>query len=229
VTYPYTRRSPRWHWLCLLLSALLLLSACDLPPTPPQPVPGALRWRVQIADKQNATPVFVANVLVYLVGADHAIYALDAATGRQRWRTQLGAAGAFVSAVADGAVYIMGITRAPSLTYMIYALDATTGTKRWRVQSRQSPSVDATVANGLVYFGDWSGPVFALDAATGAQRWQAQDSANLYAAPAVVNGTVYDVSRVDNGSVVALDATTGALRWQAQAGSGGRGSLRWLI
>jgi eukaryotic-like serine/threonine-protein kinase len=208
---------PRWRQLAsLLLCALLLLNACDLAPTPPKPVPGALRWRVQIADTQRATPVFVAHGLVYLAGADHAVYALDAATGKQHWRTELGVAAGFVSAVADGAVYVMALDQAP-YAYAIYALDATTGAKRWHIQTRQSPSVDAAVANGLVYFGEWSGPVFALDAATGAQRWQG-DGANQYAAPAVANGTLYDVSKIDNGAVVALDAATGAERWQVQAG-----------
>jgi eukaryotic-like serine/threonine-protein kinase len=217
VTRPRTRISPRWRPLAsLLLGALLLLTACDLPLTPPKPVPGALRWRVQIADTQRATPVFVANGLVYLAGADHAVYALDAATGKQHWRTDLGAA-AFVSAVADGAVYVMALDQEP-YAYAIYALDAATGAKRWHIQTRQSPSVDATVANGLVYFGEWSGPVFALDAATGAQRWQG-DGANQYAAPAVANGTLYDISKIDNGAVVAIDAATGIQRWQVQAGA----------
>jgi outer membrane protein assembly factor BamB len=110
VARPGTPTSPRWRLgVSLLLGALLLLNACDAPWTPPKPVPGALRWRVQMTDKQNATPVFVANGLAYLAGADHAIYALDAATGKQHWRTDIGAAGAFVSAVADGAVYVMAL------------------------------------------------------------------------------------------------------------------------
>jgi outer membrane protein assembly factor BamB len=219
VTRPDTPTSPRWRLgVSLLLGALLLLTACDAPwAPPPKPVPGALRWRVQIADTQRATPVFVANSLVYLAGADHAVYALDAATGKQHWRTDLGVAAAFVSAVADGAVYVMALDQAP-YAYAIYALDAATGAKRWHIQPHQSPSVDAAVANGLVYFGEWSGPVFALDAATGAQRWQG-DGANQYAAPAVANGTIYDVSKIDNGAVVALDAATGAERWQVQVGT----------
>jgi len=147
----YTRASPHRSLLIhLFLGAVLLLSACDLQPTPPHPVPGALRWRVQMTDTQRATPVFVANGLVYLAGADHAVYALDAATGAQHWRTGLGAAGAFVSAVANGAVYVMALDQTPTLAYAIYALDATTGAQRWHVQQRQSPSVDATVANGLM-------------------------------------------------------------------------------
>jgi outer membrane protein assembly factor BamB len=180
----YTRASPHRSLLIhLFLGAVLLLSACDLQPTPPHPVPGALRWRVQMTDTQRATPVFVANGLVYLAGADHAVYALDAATGAQHWRTGLGAAGAFVSAVANGAVYVMALDQTPTLAYAIYALDATTGAQRWHVQQRQSPSVDATVANGLIYFGAWSGPAFALDTATGAQRWQAQDDRMGFSPP----------------------------------------------
>ncbi|HEY7021544.1 MAG TPA: PQQ-binding-like beta-propeller repeat protein, partial [Ktedonobacterales bacterium] len=89
MTRPYISTSPRWsQFATLLLGAVLLLSACDLPPTPPKPVPGALRWRVQIADTQRATPVFLANGLVYLAGADHAVYALDATTGKQHWRME---------------------------------------------------------------------------------------------------------------------------------------------
>jgi outer membrane protein assembly factor BamB len=100
VTRPSRRIPTRWPRLypltCMfLLGALLLLSACDLSP-PPHPAPGSLRWRVHMTDTQRATPVFVANGLVYPAGSDHVIYALDAATDEQRWRTQLGVAAAFV-------------------------------------------------------------------------------------------------------------------------------------
>src|SRR5215469_1963263 len=209
-----------------LLGALLLLSACTtLTPRPTTSLrPGTLRWRVQITDKVRATPVFVAHGVLYLDGGDHAIYALDAATGAQRWRANLGAALALVSAVADGVVYVMGLDQTGSDSqasdaYAIYALDAATGALRWHVRTHDSPSIDAAVANGLVYFGAWSHPVFALDTATGIQRWQAQTDNTAYAAPAVANGVLYDISGAGNGSVVALDAATGALRWRTQTGS----------
>src|SRR5690348_569778 len=123
-----------------LLGALLLLSAC-ITARPTTPRPGSLRWRVQITDTQRATPVFVANGVLYLGGRDHAIYALDAATGTQRWRAHLDAALALVSAVADGVVYVMGLDHAGSASpsgyaYAIYALNAATGAQRWHVWPR---------------------------------------------------------------------------------------------
>lgn len=207
-----------------LLGALLFLSACTTPRPTTSPRPGTLRWRVQITDTQRATPLFVAHGMLYLAGRDHAIYALDTATGAQRWRADLGAALALVSAVADGVVYVMGLDQTSSSSqasyaYAVYALDAATGAQRWHIRTRTSPSIDAAVANGLVYFGAWSAPVFALDTATGAQRWQAQTDNTAYAAPAVANGVLYDISGAGNGSVVALDAATGALRWRTQTGS----------
>jgi hypothetical protein len=77
------------------------------------------------------------------------LHALDAATGRERWRRSLAANG-------------------------LFALDAATGEERWHARTpapvyHSSPAV----AGGAVYVGSKDGTVVALDAGTGRERWRA--------------------------------------------------------
>lgn len=220
-----------WRRPRVLTSALLgvllllpLLSACAMTAAT-SARPGTLRWRVQITDGQRASQVFEAHGVVYLGGRDHTVYALDAATGAQRWRVQLGVGFDYVAAVADGLVYVMTLEhtdsagRAGTYGYVIYALDAATGAQRWQAHTGGFCCSALAVADGVVYVGTEDDFLYALDGQSGAERWRAQVGSSLlstFATPTVLNGVVYLGSFDHN--VYALDAATGQHRWQFQTG-----------
>jgi outer membrane protein assembly factor BamB len=65
---------------------------------------------------------------VFFGSEDHAVYALRADTGTQRWRTMTDGAVTSTPAVADGRVY------ATSRDGQLYCLDAADGRVLWRLQ-----------------------------------------------------------------------------------------------
>lgn len=109
----------------------------------------------------------VENGLVYISAQVGAAFALDAATGAQRWKF-----------ATNNKVYIMPVLDTNRSTVYIgdmggylYALDAATGAQRWR-QQLDSPILVPQVVNGSIYAVSTSGYLYALDPVAGAVRWQ---------------------------------------------------------
>jgi glucose dehydrogenase len=112
-------------------------------------------------------PAAVADDVVY-VGSSDGAYALDAATGDERWLFHTD--GWFASpVVVDGVVYVTSHV-IPGNEYYIHALDAATGEERWRFQTGGTISPPA-VANGIAYISSGDGYVYALDTTTLEERW----------------------------------------------------------
>src|SRR5439155_300336 len=113
------------------------------------------------------------------------VYAIDAATGTERWSFPTGDIVDSSPAVANGVVYV------GSFDGRIYAIDALTGSMLWnfitRGRVRSSPAVD----NGVVYVGSLDNRVYALDAASGAVLWRGMTGKNVRGSPSVVDGAVY--------------------------------------
>jgi outer membrane protein assembly factor BamB len=115
--------------LLAVSSAALLMTACD-PPSRYGPL--HVEWSVQTADTIAATPAF-SDGKVYMGSWDGYEYALDQASGTQRWRTFLGrytnpcdTSGVTSSpAIQDGSAVLGGGDA------NWYSLNTTTGAKQW--------------------------------------------------------------------------------------------------
>lgn len=115
---------------------------------------------------------------------DNHLYALDAATGRGRWRFETGPISA--PAVAGGVVYF------GNQHGTVYALDAGTGRERWRFETGGSVSSSApALMGGLVFVGSGDSNMYALDADTGQERWQFEAGGAISSSPSVAKGVVY--------------------------------------
>lgn len=146
-------------------------------------------------------------------------FAVDAATGTQRWFVETGQLDVgFTPAVADGIVY------AGNRDGYLYAIDAASGAERWRFTAADSV-YGIAVAGGLVYAGVGGFAsqtyLYAVDAATGQERWRFITGGRVRSSPAVVDDTVYVGS--DDGNLYAVDAATGTERWQVEVGGRVRG------
>lgn len=165
-------------------------------------------------------PPAVAYGLVFLPTFDGRFYALDAATGRVRWRRKADRCGWASPAVAAHLVFVTFVgsdeCHHPRAGGELDAFAAATGALRWRRELGSTES-SPLVAGGAVVVGDWDGNVWALDVRTGRTRWRAHlDGA--------VKGSVARAGRrlfigTYGGSVYALSARTGAVLWR----SGGHG------
>jgi outer membrane protein assembly factor BamB len=88
-------------------------------------------------------PLAVSDGLVYVVGRDGPLYALDAKTGVERWRFGVGA-------------YLTGPSLANGVLYVgsgdtLYALDAKTGKILHKIEIDISIYQPPVIADGVVY------------------------------------------------------------------------------
>jgi outer membrane protein assembly factor BamB len=146
------------------------------------------------------------------------IVALDAKTGRIRWRFR---AGPIESApLLVGHVLYFG-----SWDRKVYALNLRGRRNRmlWSHETDDKVVGAPAYANGTVYVGTNGGRVYALSARTGRQRWRAESFSRFgrreyfYATPSVAYGRVF-LGNTD-GTVYAYGATTGHLLWARQVGT----------
>ena len=180
-----------------------------------------------------SSPVWSDGVLFF--GSDDGnVYAVDAATGIQKWKYASGGPVPSTPAVADGLVYV------GSYDGKLHALNARTGRAVWKfstsgerrfeakglhgMQPRSQTIADPydvflsspVVVQGLVSFGSGDGNVYALDAASGELRWKFQTGDVVHASPAYADGAFYFGSW--DSFLYAVDASTGKERWRFKGG-----------
>jgi len=162
---------------------------------------------------------------------DGRLYALDAATGAQRWAFQAGVdplihnQQGFQSsaAIAGGTVYV------GCRDGHLYAIDLRAGTERWHVDTAGSWVVSSpAVARGRVIFATSDTARYhVVDAATGAPA-QALGSTQAYVfgSPTVAGDTV--LLGVLNGTLEARDRDDGRILWQFRT-EAARANLDWVL
>ena len=222
---------------------------------------GALRWRADLGGSlYTSAPVVVDGVVYLTSGAggtapavvDGVVYAggdgsasrspllahaVDAATGAERWRHNVGRNGIFALDATDGEerwrfatfapVYHSSPAVAGGAVYVgskdghVYAVDAATGRERWRFKTGKAVYASPAVVAGTVYIGSTDGVFYAVDAATGQQRWRAEAGIVRRSSAAVAEGAVYVVG---GNVLLALDAISGNERWRVTTGGAGEGS-----
>lgn len=191
----------------------------EMPGPGPDPTNGVkIRWQFAAGGDVLSSPAVVESVVYVgtsVLEGDGTLYALDAATGTERWRFATGER-IGSPAVADGAVYVGGKDG------NLYALDGATGTERWRLYIGDYIVISSPpVVDGIVYVGSASpmsnveDNVYAVDAETAAERWRFA-TVGGFTSPAVADGVVYVGG--NDGNVYALDAATGAERWRFAIG-----------
>ncbi len=196
------------------------------------PATGAEHWRFDTHGATWASPtaadgaVYIASDAVFDVDqedpAPSALYAVDAATGEERWHTEFGTGENSFStpAVANGTV-VVGVTNPDTNTGYYLAADQTTGEERWRFALDKAPWEASPGAHGdLAYLTGGDEPaLIAVDAATGEERWRYTTAMALYPQPVVAENVIYFQSQ--DGHLTALDSVTGVEQWRTMLGWGG--------
>ena len=175
----------------------------------------------------NTSPTLAGNT-VY-VNTAHAVLALDAATGAQRWRQALPSPWLILDApVADaGVISVPAADGQFGFHGAIFALSAATGAIAWKVRTPTYPS-GLAATGGRVYAGGAPG---AWDEQTGAAVWT-RFGYDLDSGVSVSGGRVYlfggeadtgPGGTNPDGDLIALDAATGAKLWETSIASEGQG------
>lgn len=176
---------------------------------------GALKWRFDTEGRGLSSGKFgydrksvqsspaVADGTVYIGARDGSLYAIDAATGKQRWRVSYGASWVITSpAVWDEKVFI-----GSSDARFVQAVDAKTGREVWRVPMPATIWSSPSIAGSTLYVGDTFGAAHALEAKTGKELWRFQTIGGIFGAPVPIDGAVLVAS--SDGSLYALAAASG--------------------
>ncbi|MET9963532.1 PQQ-binding-like beta-propeller repeat protein [Streptomyces sp. NPDC006326] len=167
---------------------------------------GRVRWHFEAPAVFLAPPAFAPGAAVtgggvYLADYLGTVYALDAATGKDRWRIATEPrSSADPVVVAHGNVHL-GAGSA------LYTLDAVTGTPKWRFAAGGEITGLPAVADGRVHFGSADHCLYTLDAAGGQLRWKLATGGEITGAPVAEAGVVYACSK--DRCVYALDAAKG--------------------
>jgi outer membrane protein assembly factor BamB len=187
----------------------------------------------------NPRPAAVADGIVYVVpgGMQQAsLFAIDAASGEERWRYDGQLAGESMRftdpVVADDLIFVgEGALFAPA-DGLFAALDAETGRVVWTIELDASTS--PAVADDVLYLqarwaGDRGGPLLmALDTQSAEPLWTVSTEEASLAQPAVADGLVLVpmgtregyAAGFDDVLLVAFDGATGAEVWRVDlAGS----------
>jgi outer membrane protein assembly factor BamB len=171
-----------------------------------------------------SVPAIGTNNLVYLAGIEgvsqatnlyevpSTLYALDAASGSNRWTYELdGFAASSPSIGADGKV-IVASYMSQNGSGRVSAIDGATGQKIWEFRAGAYMWITPVIGtNGWVYLGSMTKKIYAIDGQNGAKKWEFTTKSEVKTSMAVgADGTVY---AADDDALYALNGVTGALMW----------------
>lgn len=218
---------------------------------------GAIKWQYQAykgSSSDVTSPVIVGDLVLF--GATELyeasdpqsdadkiqsnLYAIDAASGAERWRYQ---AGAHITTptIRDGVAYfgVWDETSQDVTASAIHAIDTATGSQQWVLLLRNKLITESPVVEGdYLYYVDKADSevahphLHAYNIATQRESWQFELDKNRYPSkPLVANGTIYVLSngdklhmlkvdsyKADGDTLYAIDAVSGQSKWTYRVG-----------
>ena len=166
------------------------------------------------------SPAIGPNGTIYFGGsADGVLYALDPATGTNKWTYSISGNGVFWTTPAigpDGAIYIGSEKVMNNDTPYLYCIN-TNGTLRWRYAPASPIYSSAAISQdgATIYFGSDDGKLYALSTNGTTVRWTFNTGPNaITAAPAIgADGKIYiGVGSVLNPKFYCIN-TNGTTNW----------------
>ena len=164
--------------------------------------------------------VYIAAIHDRLKGPAGAVYCVDRASGKQRWRfdDEGRMLHMYSSAVVvDGRLYV-GEGMHANFVCKMYCLNAATGRKQWDFAAAGHIESTPSVANGRLYFAAGDDGVHCLDAASGNPRWHFNQPLHIDSSPHVAGEFVYVGSgksrRFQETAVLALRTDDGSVAWR---------------
>lgn len=156
------------------------------------------RWAFKCKDAVESAPAISGGV-VYVASMDKFLYAVDLATGKEKWKVQLAPMKA-PPAVADGKVYVGDVEG------KFYAIDAATGKKLWTFEAGAEFTAGANFFKGTILIGSHDSTLYCLNP-DGTKKWEYKIDGPVNGAAAVAGDRTF-VAGCDSLMHV-IDAATG--------------------
>ncbi|MEJ2484134.1 MAG: PQQ-binding-like beta-propeller repeat protein [Anaerolineales bacterium] len=174
---------------------------------------GESPWNVETGAAIWAKPL-LDNGRLYIASQDHYLYAINASTGNEIWKTDLGAS-AVNSPVMDenGTLYIGSFGR------KVFAINSDSGSVEWEFDTQGwvwgSPILGV---DNTLYATDLDANLYALDTTDGSLIWdkQVQAGTSITGSPLLYNEALFVVTR--SGSIAAYDLQ-GERLWKEEIGT----------
>ena len=175
-------------------------------------------WTVDVRNRFSAGALIHEGV-VYVPGGDGILYALDARTGKERWRYAAGEELVSVPTVAGRLVLVA------SQTDTLFAVNREDGRWVWQYRRELASNFSIRGASGATAQGDTAfagfsdGHVVALSLSDGQVKWDQPLSpggqfGDVDTTPLLENGRLFVASYREG--LFELRADTGAIRWQGK-------------
>lgn len=149
------------------------------------PAKPELKWTFAAEDGFSATAAIVGGV-VYAGSLDGRLYALDLATGKERWRYPAGEAiksSPLVDVGKGGGTVYFGDEAGT-----LHAVDAATGRKRWTFAAEGAITASPALAGGCLLAGSYDNRLYCLDPESGRAKWRVETEGYVHASPAITAG-----------------------------------------
>jgi outer membrane protein assembly factor BamB len=167
------------------------------------------KWTFDLGGYPVRASPAVDDRTVY-IGSGFNVFAIDADTGVQRWKTKMDYAGESSPTVVDGMIFIA------SKENHLYALDAESGEQIWFYKTDGLLFGTPSVTDDAVLIGGDDGDLFAIDRENGHLHWKVTLDSAIYSTPAIADGRVFVTTKGQTVSAVDLD--TGELAWSYPVG-----------
>lgn len=215
-------RSSTGRWRAAILAAVLLVASCASGPNRPAPKPLAPlvpqnvaqpAWNQRVGEIKFPLSVAVVGASFTAASGDGTVFALDAETGRELWRTNVG--GELSAGVGSDGRHASVVTRAGELVTL------NGGQVAWRKSIGTRVATAPLVAGERVFVLAVDRSVQAFDAQDGRKLWTLQRPGDpLTLAQGGVIAPFRDTLVVGQGPRMAgVDPLAGTLRWEVSIGS----------
>jgi outer membrane protein assembly factor BamB len=188
---------------------------------------GRLLWRKRVESPVLSTPA-VDGKTAFFTSWDNALHAIDAASGHERWRLDLGrtlGASDYWEYYVSSPVLAAGHVYVGSGSGRLFSIDPNSGKIVWSTDLGARVRTTPLVAADRVIVGTMSGHVIAVDRHTGKRLWsfatqgaaqpfslKQNDTRSVVTAPILAGGIVIAGGR--DGNVYGINLRTGAERWR---------------
>ncbi|MCB1760721.1 MAG: outer membrane protein assembly factor BamB [Gammaproteobacteria bacterium] len=164
---------------------------------------------------------------LYLAQRDGSVMAVEAASGKEIWKTDTGLS------LSGGPGFGEGLVLVGTSDAEVVALGAESGEERWRARVSSEVLSVPKIAQNVVVVHTVDGKLFGLDALDGSQLWAYDRSVpvlTLHGSSSPVISGDKVICGFSNGKLVGLNLATGAVLWESSVGiPSGRTELERMV
>jgi outer membrane protein assembly factor BamB/cytochrome c-type biogenesis protein CcmH/NrfG len=179
-------------------------------------------WKRQLGPLGAVTgAVAVSEGTVFVPSLDRRLYALDLATGKDRW-PPLKAGGLLRAAPRVGRVAMLNNQRyvfVGSDDGRVYCIDAKTGKLRWKSESYGAIQGSVLTTRAAIYAGSADGRLYALDPTSGKELWHLKLGGSVRTSPIMTRDGKRMYLGADDHIAYAVDLSPdkGTVAWRCRA------------